>query len=309
MQALAEVILPVFVLIGFGYAAVRLGWFSDAAVEGLMRFSQDFAFPCLLFLAMARLDLGQDFQLPLLGAFYLGAFAGFGVGLAGARLLFARPWPDAVAIGFCGMFSNSLLLGVPITERAFGPAALDANFAIVAIHAPVCYLIGITAMEIVRNRGGAVLDMLRGILRTVLSNALVIGILAGLAVNLSGLPLPGVLTDALDLFTKAALPAALFGLGGVLCRYRPEGDLRTIAFICAISLVLHPAITFGLGHLFGLSTGQLRSAVVTASMAPGVNTYVFASMYGVAKRVAASSVLLATAASMLTVWGWLTLLP
>jgi malonate transporter len=308
MQALADVILPVFVLIGFGYAAVRLGWFSDEATEGLMRFSQDFAFPCLLFLAMARLDLGQDFQPPLLGAFYLGAFAGFAIGLLGARLLFARPWADSVAIGFSGMFSNSLLLGVPITERAFGPQALDANFAIIAIHAPTCYLVGIAAMEVVRNRGGAPLDMLRGILRTVLSNGLVIGILAGLAVNLSGLPLPGVLTDAMDLFTRAALPAALFGLGGVLCRYRPEGDLRTIFFICAISLVIHPAITFGLGHLFGLSTGQLRSAVITAAMAPGVNTYVFASMYGVAKRVAASSVLFATAGSMLTVWGWLTLL-
>ena len=44
-------------------------------------------------------------------------------------------------------------------------------------------------------------------------------------------------------------------------------------------------------------------------MAPGVNAYLFANMYGVAKRVAASAVLIATALSVLTVWGWLSILP
>ena len=48
---------------------------------------------------------------------------------------------------------------------------------------------------------------------------------------------------------------------------------------------------------------------VTAAMAPGINAYVFANMYGRAKRVAASSVLLATGLSVGTVWVWLAILP
>ena len=68
-------------------------------------------------------------------------------------------------------------------------------------------------------------------------------------------------------------------------------------------------ITYGMGTALGLSTGQMRSAVLTASMAPGVNTYLFANMYGRARRVAASAVLLATAGSIITVWGWLSILP
>ena len=39
------------------------------------------------------------------------------------------------------------------------------------------------------------------------------------------------------------------------------------------------------------TTDAFRSVVLTATMAPGVNTYIFANMYGVAKRVAATSVL------------------
>jgi predicted permease len=96
----------------------------------------------------------------------------------------------------------------------------------------------------------------------------------------------------------------------VLVRYRPEGDKLTIAMVCTISLVLHPAITYTLGRFaFALDTAALRSSVLTAAMAPGVNAYLFAAMYGVAMRVAASSVLVATAASILTVWGWLAILP
>lgn len=309
MQALLDVILPVFLVMGFGYVAVWRGFFSDAGVDGLMKFTQHFAIPCLLFRAIATLDLGQEFEAPLLFSFYVGASTGFIAGLLGARLLFDRSWPDAVAIGFCCLFSNSILLGLPITERAYGEAALAGNYAIIALHAPFCYLVGITAMEIVRNQGGGWVATGRKIGRAVFRNALLIGILLGLAVNLSGLRIPGILSDALDMMIRAALPAALFGLGGVLYRYRPEGDLRTIVMVCVISLVVHPTVAWSLATAFGLGPDAVRSIVLTASMAPGVNSYIFADLYGAARRVAASSVLIGTALSVVTVWFWLLILP
>jgi predicted permease len=312
MQALIDVILPVFLVIGAGYALTRAGMFGDAAVDGLMRFAQSVALPILLFRNVATLDLGAAFQPGLLLSFYTGAFSGFAAGFMGARLLFARPLTDSVAIGFACLFSNSLLLGTAIAERAYGPEALAGNFAIIAIHAPILYAAGIAAMEAARAQGqGLALRVLgRQIGRAILTQPLVIGILCGFAVNLSGLPLPGVVFSAMDMLIRAAIPTALFGLGGVLTRYRPEGDKATIAMVCAVSLVLHPAVTWGLGRfVFALDTPALRSAVLTAAMAPGVNAYLFAHMYGVAKRVAATAVLLATALSILTVWGWLAILP
>ena len=309
MAALLEVILPVFIVIGFGYLAVWKGYFSDSGVDGLMKFTQNFAIPCLLFRAISTLDLQQSFDLVLLGSFYAGALGGFLAGLLGARYIFGRDWEDCVAIGFCCLFSNSLLLGLPITERAYGVSALEANYAIIAIHSPFCYAIGITAMEIARNRGAAVTALPGKVLRAMFQNALIIGIALGFVVNLSGYPAPVVLADALDLIARAALPAALFGLGGVLYRYRPEGDMRTIMYVVAVSLLLHPAIVWVLGQAGGLGVAGTRSAILTAAMAPGVNAYIFANMYGRAKRVAASSVLMATGLSILTIWGWLALLP
>lgn len=309
MSALLDVILPVFIVMGFGYVAVWRNFFSDAGVDLLMGFTQGFAIPCLLFGAISTIDLAATFDLALLGSFYTGALAGFFAGLLGARYFFGRDWEDSVAIGFCGLFSNTVLLGLPITERAFGVDALEANYAIIAVHSPFGYLVGITAMEIARNTGGSYSKLPAKVLRAMFRNPLVIGITLGLFVNLTNLPVPHVLSDAVALMGQAALPAALFGLGGVLYRYRPEGDMRTIMYVVAISLILHPTVTWIMGRNLGLDTEGFRSAILTSAVAPGVNAYVFANMYGRAKRVAASSVLIATGLSIVTVWLWLLVLP
>ena len=312
MSALLDVILPVFLVIGFGYAAVRGGWLGDGAVDGLMRFAQNFAVPVLLFRSIAQLDLGAAYDPGLMVSFYTGAFAGFFACFSGAMLIFRRPMPDAVAIGFAGLFSNSLLLGLAITERAYGADALQANYAIISLHAPMLYGFGIALMEWARSRGRGLSGgaLTRQIARSILTQSLVIGILAGFAVNLSGLPLPEFFWSAVDMIARTAIPVALFGLGGVLVRYRIEGDIGPVVMVTAASLILHPTVTWLLAtQVFRLETDALRSAVVTAAMAPGVNAYMFAHMYGVAKRVNASSVLVATALTIITAWGWLHLLP
>ncbi|TDE35627.1 AEC family transporter [Antarcticimicrobium sediminis] len=305
IQALIDVILPVFLVIGAGYAATRAGYFQSSHVDGLMRFAQSFAVPCLLFSAISHIDLRAGLDPRLLISFYTGALSCFGLGIVGARLLFNRDWEDCVAIGFCCLFSNSVLMGLPITERAYGPDSLTGNYAIIAFHSPFCYGVGITAMEIVRNHGRGGRHTARAVLTAMFRNTLILAILLGFIVNLTGIAVPGAVNDALGLITRAALPTALFALGGVLVQYRPEGDLRAIAMVCALALLVHPALTWMLGRATGLPQDLFRSGVLTASMAPGVNAYIFANMYGRAKRVAASSVLIATGASALTVWFWL----
>jgi len=308
LQSLIDVILPVFLVVAAGYDATMKGYFTHSHIEGLMKFTQSFAIPCLLFRAIANLDLSSSFDPTLLVSFYTGAGICFLIGLFGARLIFKRDWEDCVAIGFCCLFSNSVLLGLPITERAFGPDNLTGNYAIIAFHSPFCYGIGITVMEIVKNRGSGSMKMARSVLTAMFRNVLILGIALGFAANLIGLTIPGAIDDALQLLIRAALPAALFALGGVLVQYRPEGDLRTIAFVCVTALMVHPAIVWSLGSTLGLKQDLFRSGVLNAAMAPGFNAYIFANMYGRARRVAASSVLIATGASVLTVWFWLVVL-
>lgn len=309
MQALLDVILPVFLVVGFGYIVVWRKVFSTAAVDGLMSYTQNFAIPCLLFMALIKIDLGQAYSFRLMGSYYIGAASGFALGFLGARYIFKRRAEDSVAIGFISLFSNSVMMGLAITERAYGVDALVANFAIVSLHAPFCYFVGITAMEIAKSDGDRIAQVALNVGKSMMKNALFIAILLGLLVNISDVALPKAFLDGTNMVATTALPAALFGMGGVLYQYRPEGDFGAIAWVVGISLLVHPAIVWSLGQIWDLSISELRSAVLTSAMAPGINCYIFASMYNRAKRVAASGVLIATALSVLTIWCWLQILP
>lgn len=299
-------VLPVFVIVGGGYAAARASLFAAESVDGLLRFATGFAVPCLLFMGMYRLDLQASFDWRLLVSFYAGAATCFGLGVLIARRVFGRRPGESIAIGFGALFSNSLLLGLPITERAYGADALAGNYVIISIHAPLCYLIGITAMEAARADGRGAGATMRATFRAMFRNSLTIGLALGLAANLSGVALPEPVLAGIDMLARAALPAALFALGGALTRYSVRGGMGEAVSISVLSLVVHPAIAFLLtAEVFDLSTPFVRSAVVTAAMAPGINAYVFAAMYQRAVAVAASTVLVATAASVGSITLWL----
>ena len=309
MSALLDVIIPVFLIIGFGYCTVWTKLFSIDTIDGLMKFTQNFAIPVLLFDAIAKVDLINVFNINLFFSFYLGATIGFLLGFFGSYYLFNRPLEDSVVIGFCCLFSNTVMLGLPITERAYGEDALRHNFAIVSIHAPFCYFLGITVMELVKSSEKDLKKNIVTILKAMFSNALVVGIILGFIVNIFEINLAQSMQASIDMITAVALPAALFGMGGILHQYRPQGDIGPIIMVCAISLIIHPAVVWLAGRNFELTDTQLRSAVITAAMAPGINTYVFAHIYGKAKRVASTGVLLSTAFSIGTIWVWLSLLP
>lgn len=309
MSALLDVIIPVFLIIGFGYCTVWTKLFSTDTIDGLMKFTQNFAIPVLLFDAIAKVDLINVFNINLFFSFYLGATIGFLLGFFGSYYLFNRPLEDSVVIGFCCLFSNTVMLGLPITERAYGEDALRHNFAIVSIHAPFCYFLGITVMELVKSSEKDLKKNIVTILKAMFSNALVVGIMLGFIVNIFEVNLAQSIQASIDMITAVALPAALFGMGGILHQYRPQGDIGPIIMVCAISLIIHPAVVWLAGRNFELTDTQLRSAVITAAMAPGINTYVFANIYGKAQRVASTGVLLSTALSIGTIWVWLSLLP
>lgn len=241
-------------------------------------------------------------------SYYTGAFVSFFLGFAGAIYLFKRSPVEAVSIAFCCFFSNTILLGLPVTERAYGADALADNWAIIAFHVPICYFLGLSAMEILKNDWSNWRVGVSNVLNSIVRNSFFIAIVLGLLVSFLGLKLPNPLTEALDLVAVTALPVALFGLGGTLSQYRAEGDKWAILMVCAISLLVHPTIVILMGQSLNLDQDALRSAVVTASMAPGINAYIFAGMYNAAPRLVASSVLVATAASMLTASFWLLVL-
>ena len=310
MEVLLNVILPVFLVIGIGYISVWRHWLSTENINSLTRFAQNFAIPCLLFYAIAKIEISENFSLRLLFSFYFGALLCFLVGFIVAYFYIKRNREEAICIGFTCLFSNSILLGLPITENAYGPTSLGSNYTIIAFHAPFCYLVGIMSMELFKcsSEKFDLKNLSNQIFNIAFRNPLIFAILLGFLVNYFRVPIPSAIWNGLSIIKDAALPTALFALGGALYQYRPEGDGLTICFIIFVSIILHPAIVYFVGKSLLLNLEQFRSAVITAAMAPGINAFLFASVYKKAQRVVASSILLGTIATVFSASFWILIL-
>ena len=173
---LIDIIAPVFLVIGAGYLAVSRKWFGVSMVDGLMKFAIQFAVPCLLFRATSSMDLGSAFDWRPMLAFYAGSTTTFTLATLLAWRQFGRRPGEAVAVGFGALFSNLVLIGLPISERAWGAENLEPAYAIVSIHAPYCYLLGITTMELLRADGRSMRETAGVVISSMFRNSLMIGI-------------------------------------------------------------------------------------------------------------------------------------
>lgn len=309
MLQILQIVLPVFLVIGTGYVAAYFKVFTAEQSGALMRFATQIAIPCLLFLAISRLDLKAEFQMSMLAPFFIGALASFTLTSLGAWFFFGHKPGYRIAIGFAGMFSNLVLIGLAIVELAFGAEALKPAFAIVALHAPFCYVIGITAMEISRADGVGFVATIKAVVKQVFSNAITVSLLLGIAANLLNLTPPEALNTALELIARAALPVALFALGAILVKYKISSSIGEISMISFNMLILHPVIAYVLGrYVFALEHDVLKVVVLMAAMPPGMNAYAFADLYDRAKEIAASSIMVSTMLAVMSISVWLVIL-
>ena len=306
MLQILNVVIPVFAIIGLGYLAVRLRLYPAEGVKGLVAFVNNFATPCLLFLAMLTSDFGSTFNPAIIVPFYVGSLTSLLFGSLIARRVFAARPGESVSSGFSAMFTNTVLIGIPIVQRAYGPGALPTVFSIIAFHAPMLITIGMLVMELVRRDGAPLHRALASAAVRIVQNPLLWGVALGLLGNRFGLELPEPGTAFLTMMSAAVLPAALFGLGGALNEYRISESWVQASVMSLFKLIIHPAIAYVLMvPILHVPMEYARYGVLLAAMPTGINAYVFATYYDRAVNVATNVVLISTVASILTVTGWL----
>lgn len=302
MPALLNVVAPVFGILGLGFAAARLRVLDSAGIRGLVVFVFYFAIPVLLFRSLAEMTLPEVIPWPFLGAFYVGALGVYAAGMALARWGFRRPLADQAIWGMGAGFSNTVLLGIPIVLTGLGPEAALPLFLIIGFHSAVLMPLTVVILHLDRNDGSPRGGQMATVVREVVRNPIVMGLAVGMAANLGGVTLPGVLDGMAELLGGAAVPAALFAMGASLAAYPAGGDTPPALALAFLKLVIHPLLVWVLvGPLLGIEGIWLATAVVVAAMPTGVNVYLFAARYDAAPSVAARTVLLASAASVVTV--------
>ncbi|WP_102108888.1 AEC family transporter [Oceaniglobus roseus] len=274
LHVLTHNILPVFALLALGFALGRAGTMARAEAVALNRFAFLVLQPPLLFLLMTGLDL-PSFDVPALGLYVACQVSAFLLALAAARLVFRRDPVESFLLAMAVIFVNTLLYIWPIAVLIYGEARALPVTAIVAWDSAVSFPFFIVAAEILTGKGTA-----RATLKRIARNPVILSILAGLALNLSGLPVPEPVITAARFAGAAAAPVTLFALGVILSGHALAPS-PTVAGIAAMKLLLFPALVFAALTLV-LPGSPWRPVLTLGAAGPsGAMAFSLALLYGV----------------------------
>lgn len=255
--------------------------------------------PALLFHMLSDLSTLPPVDARLLIAFFGGCFIVFGIGRLVAARVFRLDGVSQSVFALGGVFSNNVMLGLPIAKMTLGEAAVPAVALVLVFNALTLWTLISVSVEWARH--GAL--TVKGFGKTALSvvtNPLIGAIVIGTAVGLSGLTLPAPVRTAVGSVASLAAPAALFVLGLGLADYGIRRDWRISMTITALKLLVQPLAVWMLGAAMGLPALELQVVVLLASMAVGANVYLMAAQFQTLQGAVASSLVVSTALAALT---------
>jgi len=300
MEAIINVVLPVFAIIASGWFCGRMGLLGDGASQALNGFTYFAALPALFFGAMATVPLRDTFNLPFI-ADYLGATVALGLitWLIAARLFPGKG--DAIGLqNMSALFSNTGYMGIPLLITAFGePGKLPAIIATVIVGALVMPFY-IAIIEYVRSDAEHRLQVFADAGLGVVKSPLVISAVLGILWSAFGLPVPVFLSKFCEILGSAAPPAALFAMGLFMVRKSFRGDRAEIALLTGLKLLLHPVLAFGMLLLIPLEQTWADSLLVLAALPTGSLVFVLSNLYGVYTQRSTGVIIASTFASVVT---------
>jgi malonate transporter and related proteins len=218
------------------------------------------------------------------------------------------PLAHAAMLGLNASYGNTVMMGIPIVAAAFGREALPPLLAIIALHSAILLPLAGALVDMGIAGSSHPLDILRSTLLGALRNPIIVSILVGFLWRGLGLPVPAPLHVFLQMLGAAGPPLALACLGASLPRLTPSAIGAEAAIGSVLKLAALPALVFMIGQLAHLSGLPLAVAVLTGGMPTGANAFLLARRAETLLRISASTVLITTVLSLLTLSALLAIL-
>ncbi|MGO1319344.1 MAG: AEC family transporter [Galactobacter sp.] len=290
MYGVLEGFAAIWLVILTGYIVGRMGLLGPHGREVLNVLTFSVASPALLFTTIAKADpysvLGPQLAVASLSAGVVLVIYWFAT-----RWWLRRDAGERTIGAMSASTVNSANLGLPIATYVLGDPAWAAPVLLfqLAIFTPL----NLSMMDAATQRAG---KGVKGVLKGIVTNPMIIGSLAGLAVSLLGWHVPTIIWTPLDVLAGAAVPAMLLAFGISLVGSRPLqknlGRRRDVWTAVGLKLLIHPLIAWLMATLiFGMDSEHTYIAVILACLPTAQNIFVNASRYGSGVTIAKDTVL------------------
>lgn len=291
--------IPFFALIGLGYSAAIVKFFSAEATTYLTRFVFYFALSAMLFRFSSDLSLGELYDPEFILAYLSASIVVYL--LATAVAMFKnKPSSEAAVEAQCSVIGNVGFLGIPMLAILMGAKAVGFIMIILAVDLIVFGSLIILIIVVSKDKKLDIFLFYR-LLIGLLKNPMIVSIICGLLWSASGWSLPGPVSDFIIMLGSAATPGALFAIGASLAQKSAE-KFETAAWLSFCKLILHPlAVCVAVFYVFEVELYAATVMIAAASLPVAGNIFMVAEHYNVAPKRASAAIFLSTVFSIFTV--------
>jgi malonate transporter and related proteins len=304
-------LLPVVLLIFIGFVAGKAQLVRGESVRDLSNLVFLVLTQALLFRTMSSVHIEQlDFK-PVMQYFLVAG------SLFAVMLWIYGGNSRASVLALASIFSNTLMIGVPLIGLAYGQEGQVLLFTLISLHALVLLSAATLVLELqVANEDAASSGERRAVWRTVASavrNAIIhpvpLPILVGLLYAQTGWGLHPVVDRPLALLGSAFGPVALV-LVGITLSFTPMGQQFKLALrLSVVKTLVHPLLMGLVGWLLGLRGLHLAVMTVAAALPIGANVFLFSQRYRKEEDAVTAGVAASTAMAIVSVTLVMALLP
>ena len=312
-------VLPIVLLIVLGYLLKRVMMLGEPLLSGLNRVCFHVLIPLMLFRNIYGGDsiTPTDVQAVLFST--VAILAVFAAGWVLVRVAVKQPLQKGVLLQ--AVFrSNFAIIGLPLATTLFGEAGARTAALLSMVTIPLFNVLAVISLSVFVG-DGAKKPSAREVLHNIITNPLILGVLAGvLVLALRALfarlgwafrltDIPG-LYDAIDMAASAATPLALLVLGGQFELSAVRQLARPIVLGSVMRLVVVPAAALLAAHaLFpGFGGAEYASFVALFGTPTAVSGAVMASEMGGDGKLAGQLVVWTTLGSAFTLFFFIALL-
>jgi predicted permease len=297
MQIL-QIVLPVFLIIFFGYLAGKNKLINTQHLDALNNFAYFISLPALIIASFWPIE----FLSP--GLFRILGFNLLALGLFAFLLLFGLNLTSfknttKAGIFLCALVGNAIYIGFPIGKEAFGLHNFTFTAGIGSVHLVLGTFLGImSAIYWTKQHHN-----LKQYFGEFIKNPLIISMVLGMLLSFT--PHFGItetiLNKTINLLAVTASPVALFALGCFLSLRQHQLTLGLQALPVVLKLGVFPLFIFWFLKLFNLPAEQINISTFLSTMPTAVTTFVIAEKFKLDETLVTSALLITTALSVITI--------
>lgn len=297
--------VPIFLLMVLGFILNKLGLIDDVFASKMNKFVFLVPLPVLLFEDLSTVDFSQVWNLK----FVLFCFAVTLISIIIAALA-SFLWRDKSIQGEfiqASYRSSAALLGIAFIQNIYGNAGMAPLMIIGSV--PLYNVMAVVVLSFFKpERKKLDKEVWITTLKGIVTNPIILGIVAGLVWSAMRLPMPSILEKTVSDIGATATPLGLMAMGASFDLKKAFGKAKPAVTASVMKLVLFAALFLPLAVWMGFRNEELVAILVMLSSATTVSCYVMARNMGHEGVLTSSVVMLTTLFSAFTLTGWLYIL-